>query len=161
MGVEPTWDRPTAPPGFEVRSPHRERDSSIAFRRRCLHRAGREQADARRIDAAQVLPADGEAVPVEELEDLDRHLAAVVKPVAELGRGELAVGGTACHVDGDLGHALHNGAQEEVVGGDLVDVAPPRQPVREVKLYPPLCGRPCLSPASSGSAAARPGPPVR
>src|SRR5215475_14499021 len=29
MGVEPTRDRLTAPPGFEVRSPHRERDSSV------------------------------------------------------------------------------------------------------------------------------------
>src|SRR6185503_16284096 len=70
MGVEPTRDRLTAPPGFEVRSPHRERDSSVDW----LRRLRREEFDARGIDAAQVLATDRKPVPVEKLQNLDRHL---------------------------------------------------------------------------------------
>ena len=40
------------------------------------------------VDAPQVAPAQGHAMAVEELEDLDRDLAAVVDPVAKLGGGE-------------------------------------------------------------------------
>src|SRR5262245_52632137 len=118
MGVEPTRDRLTAPPGFEVRSPHRERDSSVVQ----LRRIGRKQGDARRVDAAQVLAADGETVPVEELQDLDGDFAPVVEPVAELGGTEPALRRLGGQVDGDLGHLLHHGAEEVVVVRDLIDI---------------------------------------
>src|SRR5581483_5725915 len=88
MGVEPTRDRLTAPPGFEVRSPHRERDSSVFLPVRPV---GREELDTRRIDAPQILAADREAVAIEELENLYGHLAAVVQTVAEIGRREFAL----------------------------------------------------------------------
>ena len=42
-----------------------------------------------RVDAAQIAAAQGHAVTVEEFEDLDRDLAAVVDSVAKLRRGEL------------------------------------------------------------------------
>ena len=41
-----------------------------------------------RVDPSQVAAAQGHAVPVEELQDLDRDLAAVLDPVAEGGGGE-------------------------------------------------------------------------
>ena len=79
MGVEPTRDRLTAPPGFEVRTPHRGRFSSIA-------QAGRwaEQVEPPPVDASQVAAADGDAVAIEEFENLDSDLSAIVEPVAEL-----------------------------------------------------------------------------
>jgi hypothetical protein len=41
MGVEPTKDRPTAPPGFEVRTPHRGRvPSASGYRRKGRDDAG-------------------------------------------------------------------------------------------------------------------------
>src|SRR5262245_50885395 len=100
MGVEPTSDRLTAPPGFEVRSPHRERDSSIDL----LRRLGRKELDARRIDASQVLPADGEAVPIKEFQDLDSYLTAVVQAIAKIRRREPAVGGAGSNLHGNLRH---------------------------------------------------------
>ena len=83
MGVEPTRDRLTAPPGFEVRTPHRGRFSSIA-------QAGRraEQVEPPPVDASQVAAADRDAVAIEELENLDSDLSAVVEPVSELRRIE-------------------------------------------------------------------------
>ena len=47
---------------------------------------GAEEVEAVRIDTAQVAAPQGEPVPVEEVEDLARHLAAVVHPVAERAR---------------------------------------------------------------------------
>ena len=41
------------------------------------------------VDAAQIAAPQGDAVAIEEFEDLDRDLAAVVEPVAELRGGEL------------------------------------------------------------------------
>ena len=72
MGVEPTWDRLTAPPGFEVRSLHRERDSSVDV----FRQFGRKQLDARRIDPPQVLATNGEPV----LSSRSRKSAAVKRP---------------------------------------------------------------------------------
>src|SRR5215470_9471122 len=121
MGVEPTRDRLTAPPGFEVRSPHRERDSSMGLRH-----FGRKELDTRRIDASQVLPADGETVPIKEFQDLDRYFTAIVQAIAEICRRERAVGRARSNLHGNLGHALHDGSQEKMVVGDLLEVAPTR-----------------------------------
>src|SRR5262245_9897959 len=122
MGVEPTRDRLTAPPGFEVRSPHRERDSSVDL----LRRLRRKELDARRIYASQVLAADGEAVPIKEFQDLDRYLAAVVQAVAEVRRRKPAVRRARSNLHGNFGHALHDRSQEKMVVGDLLNVATTR-----------------------------------
>ena len=45
-----------------------------------------------RVEAAEVAAPHRQAVTIEEFEDLDRHLAAVLDAVAELRRGELALG---------------------------------------------------------------------
>ena len=42
------------------------------------------------VDAAQVAAPQRDAVAIEEFQDLDRDLAAVVEPVAKLRGGELA-----------------------------------------------------------------------
>ena len=66
-------------------------------------------------------------MPVEKLENLDGHLAAVVEPVAEVGGRELARRRGGRHVDGDARHVLHDRAREKVVVRDLLDVAAPRR----------------------------------
>src|SRR6478735_8582944 len=73
MGVEPTRDRLTAPPGFEVRTPHRGRFSSI----RRINRQRTEQVEPLTVDAPEIAAADGDAMAIEEFKDLDRDLAAV------------------------------------------------------------------------------------
>ncbi|WP_333793253.1 hypothetical protein [Hyphomicrobium sp.] len=55
--------------------------------RRCRH----ETIDTGRIDAAQVAAAHSEPVSIEELENLDRHLAAIVQAVPEITSREPAV----------------------------------------------------------------------
>ena len=99
-----------------------------------------------------------DAVAVEEFEDLDRDLAAVVEPVAELRRGELAVRRRAPRVDGDLHHLGHGAAQEEMIVRDLVDLAHAAEQLQQ----PPHVGLPdrracrrCRAPAAAGSARRR------
>src|SRR5690606_20787033 len=60
---------------------------------------------------------------VEKFKDLDRNLAAAVKPVAQQRRGKLPVGTRFGEIAGnadDLGHGV---AQEEVILRDLVEPA--------------------------------------
>src|SRR5499427_7956339 len=92
MGVESTKDRLAAPPGFEVRTPHRGRFSSlIRIARPCAIRRHAEQIEPVLVHAAQIAAAQRDAVAVEEFQDLARDLAPVVDPVTELRRGELAL----------------------------------------------------------------------
>src|SRR5262244_2694212 len=91
MGVEPTKDRLAAPPGFEVRTPHRGRFSSlIRSTRPCALRRHAEQVEPVLVHAAEIAAAQRDAVAIEEFQDLDRDLAPVVDPVTELRRSELA-----------------------------------------------------------------------
>jgi hypothetical protein len=59
-----------------------------------VHRVGgpTKEIEPMLVDAAQIATAYGHAVTVEELENLDRDLAAVVEAVAQLGGGKLSVG---------------------------------------------------------------------
>src|SRR5215813_10317599 len=94
MGVEPTKDRLAAPPGFEVRTPHRGRFSSlIRWRSRRCVRAGAEQVEPVLVHPPQVAAPERHAVAVEKFQDLDRDLAAIIEPVAELSGRELALRG--------------------------------------------------------------------
>src|SRR5690606_20193750 len=76
-----------------------------------------------RVDAAQIATAQGEAEAVEEIEDLDGDLAAVVHAIAEGGSTEPAVIAAGSQVFCEAGHFAHHLAGEEVVVGDLVDQA--------------------------------------
>ena len=75
------------------------------------------------VDAAQIAAAQGDAVAVEEFENLDRDLATVVDPVAELRRGELAVRRSGAEIDNDADHLGHGLAQKEMIVSDLVSLA--------------------------------------
>ena len=58
---------------------------------------------------------------IEELENLNRDLAAIVQTVAELGGGELTVGGFCREVGGDVDHLADGLVQKEVIRRDLDD----------------------------------------
>src|SRR6202023_645365 len=75
------------------------------------------------VDAAQIAAAQGDAMAVEEFQNLDRDLAAVVDPVAELRRGELAVRRRRAEIADDADHLGHGLAQEEMIVLDLVGLA--------------------------------------
>jgi hypothetical protein len=57
----------------------------------CIERRTK-QIDPLRIDAPEITAACGDAVAVEELQDLDGNLAAVVESVAQLRGAELTAG---------------------------------------------------------------------
>ena len=84
-----------------------------------------EQVEPVLVDPAQIAAAQGDAVAIEELQNSDRNLAAVVDPVAELGRGELGVGLSNCgaEIDDDADHLGHRLAQEEMIERDFVGLA--------------------------------------
>ena len=54
-------------------------------------------------------------MPIEKVEDLDRHLAAVVDLVAELRGGKKAIFRSSRQVRKDRGHLAHCRPQEEMV----------------------------------------------
>ncbi|HEX3365762.1 MAG TPA: hypothetical protein VHS75_11950 [Phenylobacterium sp.] len=73
-----------------------------------------------RVDTSQIALAQRDAVPIEEFEDLDGDLAAVVDAVAELrgGEGPAVRPSGLLKADGD--HLPDCRAQEEVILRDLV-----------------------------------------
>src|SRR5258707_13988913 len=84
-GVEPTRDRLAAPPGFEVRTPHRRRFSPRKRLIATLHLGLRpEEVEPVLVGPAQIVAAQRHAVTIEELEDLDCDLAAILDLIAEL-----------------------------------------------------------------------------
>src|SRR6202034_4208236 len=102
VGVEPTKDRLAAFPGFEVRTPHQGRFPSI--NRRWLVVRSAKQIAPVFVDAAKISAPQRHAMAIEEFQDLDRNLAAVVELVAELGGTELAVRCLCRKIGGDVGH---------------------------------------------------------
>src|SRR3984893_12759033 len=121
MGVEPTKDRLAAPPGFEVRTPHRGRFSSlIRCRRRLYVGGGTKRVEPMLVHAAEIAATQRHAVTIEEFKNLDRDLAAVVDLIAELRGGELAAVRRGGQAPGDPHHLRHGAPQEEMVAGDLI-----------------------------------------
>jgi hypothetical protein len=102
VGVEPTRDSLAAPPGFEVRTPHRRRFSSKfsawRFRREI---DGPEQIQAVFVDPAQIATPERDAVPIEEIEYLNRDLPAIVHTIAKLRGGEYAAWFLCCEFRSD------------------------------------------------------------
>src|SRR5262245_8529053 len=128
MGVEPTKDRLAAPPGFEVRTPHRGRFSSwIRCARACSIPRSPEQIESVLVHAAQIAATQCDAMAVEEFQDLNRNLAAVVDLVAELRGRELALFSGRRQGRGYLHHFRDGLAEEKMVVGDLVDLPHPCQ----------------------------------
>src|SRR5690606_17933428 len=82
-----------------------------------------EQVDAMRVYAPQIAAPQGHAEAIEEVEDLDRHLAAVVDAVAEGRRGEPAALPLRRDIGDDARHLARHLAREEMVMCDLVGAA--------------------------------------
>jgi len=85
-----------------------------------LNRA--EEIQPMRIDATKIAAAQGDAVAVEELEDLNRHLSPVQHPVTELRGRELPVGCVSAKILNDTDHFGDRLAQEEVVVRHLIEL---------------------------------------
>jgi hypothetical protein len=75
------------------------------------------------VDATQIAAPQCDTVTIEKFQDLNRYFSTVVEAIAELRRGELAVRGVACEVDGDFQHFGDGGVQKKVVMGDFVNFA--------------------------------------
>jgi len=75
------------------------------------------------VHATQITSAQRHTVAVEEFEDLDSDLAAIVEPIAEFGGGELPVRRLGCKIYGNFHHLRHGAAKEEMVVRHLVDFA--------------------------------------
>src|SRR5262245_45313450 len=132
MGVEPTKDRLAVPPGFEVRTPHRGRFSSlIRYGRNDALRRWAEQVEPVLVHAAQVAATQRHAVAIKKFENLDSYLAAVVDLVAELRGSELALVRDRTHAADDLHHLGNGVAQEEMVVRHLVDLAHARHELHQ------------------------------
>ena len=69
MGVEPTKDRLAAPPGFEVRTPHRGRFSSSFATIASRTDRPPEQIEAMLVDAAPIAAAQRHAMTIEHAKD--------------------------------------------------------------------------------------------
>src|SRR5262245_44572101 len=122
----------TAPPGFEVRTPHRGRFYSCCF---VGVRRSNKLKEPLRIDATQVASARGESVgrngfthednsletvAIKEFQDLDCYLAAVVEPVTQLRGAEFAVCRRGRKRRKQMRDLSHRGAEEEMVGRHFV-----------------------------------------
>jgi hypothetical protein len=83
------------------------------------------------VDAPNVAATQGDAMAVEEFQDLDCDLAPVVDAIAKLTRAELAVSGLCADVDHDLDHFRDSAAQEKMVVRDLVDFSHPAQQLQQ------------------------------
>src|SRR5262249_56809746 len=90
-----------------------------------------EQVEAMLVDAANVTATQGDAMPVEKFQDLDRDLPPIVEAIAELRRTELTIGGLCTGVDHRLDHFRNSAAKEKVVLRDLVDLSHPAQQLRQ------------------------------
>src|SRR6201996_7261262 len=112
-GVEPTRDRLAASLGFEVRTPHQGRFSSItvAFRMR----QGTEQVQTMLVDPAQVVTIESDPVTVEEFENLDGDFPAIIEAVAKLCGGENSILSVSRNVSRNGHHFLDGRAQEKMV----------------------------------------------
>jgi hypothetical protein len=74
------------------------------------------------VDAAKVTTPQRHAMAIEEFKNLDRHLAAVVEPIAELGGGE-AIRRFGREVGGDVRHFGDCAAKKEMIARHFVDLA--------------------------------------
>ena len=76
---------------------------------------GSKQVQTMLVDAAQIVPVQGDAVPVEEIENLDRDLAAVVDAVAKLRGGEDSIFSVSRDIGYDGHHFVDRPAQEKMI----------------------------------------------
>jgi hypothetical protein len=71
------------------------------------------------------------AMTVEEFEDLDGHLAAVVKLVPKFGGGELTGWRHCREFDGSFHHLTYRTAKEEMIARHFIDLAKTAQKLKK------------------------------
>src|SRR5882757_432785 len=76
---------------------------------------GSKQVQTMPVDAAPVIPFQGDAMAVEEIENLDGNLAPVVNAVAKLRGGEESIFSMSRNICRDCHHFVHRWAQEKVI----------------------------------------------
>ena len=91
-----------------------------------------EQVQTVPIDAPKIAAAQGDAVPIEKFENLNRDLAAVVELVAQLSGRELPTLPRIRELAHDLDHFSDRVAQEEMVLCDLVHSSHPRSQLEQL-----------------------------
>ncbi|HEV8389795.1 MAG TPA: hypothetical protein VGQ35_08125 [Dongiaceae bacterium] len=103
----------------------------------CTSRSGTggEHLRAIGIDSTPIAPPHREALAIEIFQDLDRHLAPVLQPVAELGGAEPAALGIARDVHGNAGHFGDCLGEEEMIQRDLVHLAAPGRQAKHPPHY--------------------------
>src|ERR1700744_5404375 len=89
-------------------------------------------------DAAQIVAVERHTMPVEEIENLDRHLASAFDPVTKLRCGEVTVFRAGRQISDDADHVVHGGTEEEMIMGDFVR---PSHPTRELQELPDVALR--------------------
>jgi hypothetical protein len=72
------------------------------------------------VQLAQVSLAKGDAVPVEELEDLDRDLAPIRKPIAQISGGEASCFRVVAQIESGRQYFKNGLAQKEMIVGDFI-----------------------------------------
>jgi hypothetical protein len=75
------------------------------------------------VDATDIAAAQCDAVAIEKLENLNRNLAPVIEPVAELGGGKLTVRHPGSEADSSFDYFRHGAAEEEVIVSDLIELS--------------------------------------
>lgn len=78
-------------------------------------RRGTEQVQTMLVDPTQVFTIQSDAVTVEEFENLDGDLPAIIEAVAKLRGREDSILGVSCNVNRDAHHFLDGRAQEKMV----------------------------------------------
>src|ERR1700680_2005196 len=75
------------------------------------------------VDAAQIATPQRHAMTVEEFKDLDRHLAAVVEPIAKFSGGKLTGRCRCREFDGGFHHLADRAAKKEMIARHFIDLA--------------------------------------
>lgn len=75
------------------------------------------------VDETQIAAPQRDAMTIEKFQDLDRDLASILEPVAELRGDELAVVGMRRDIGHDPHHFGDRGAEKEVIVRDLIEAA--------------------------------------
>ena len=82
---------------------------------------GPEQIQAVFVDPAQIATPERDAVPIEEIEYLNRDLPAIVHTIAKLRGGEYAAWILCCEFRSDRDHFAHCPAQEKMIMRHFID----------------------------------------
>ena len=67
------------------------------------------------VDATQVVPVQGDAMAIKELQNLDRNLASVLDSIAKLRRRKRVVPVMPREIGNDIGHFTNGGTQEKMI----------------------------------------------